>query len=258
MPAVRRIAADPPVLLPARKIFDATGGIAKLLRTAEQDGTPAAIPELPMTRASCLLPALLLACALPAAAAEQRVFRDDFSDRASGWVDTQVADHRAKGIALYDGTGGYQMTPVDDATYGVMLAPRQASGPDVRIDAALFLYTGVGQGTGGVVCRHQDNDNFYAFMVSGSHGAGILKVKDGHATTLARAGFEGAMPNIADVRIGARCDGASLQLLLDGEVIAEATDDDLAAGGAGLVVMGERMAGTSAVFDDFALYQLAP
>ena len=146
-----------------------------------------------MTRATRLLPALLLALALPAAAAEQRVFRDDFSDAASGWVDTQSADHTAKGIALYDGSGGYQMTPVDDSTYGIMVAPRQADGGDVRIDAALFLYTGVGQGMGGVVCRHQDNDNFYAFVASGNHGAGILKVKDGQATTLARASFDGAM-----------------------------------------------------------------
>jgi hypothetical protein len=69
--------------------------------------------------------------------------------------------------------------------------------------------------------------------------------------------FVAAMPNIADVRIGARCDGASLQLLIDGEVAAEATDTDLAAGRTGLLVMGEKMAGTSAVFDDFALYQIA-
>jgi hypothetical protein len=209
-----------------------------------------------MTRRTALS-AALLTVALPAAAADPLVFQDDFADASSGWVDTQVADHRARGIALYDGTGGYQMTPVDDATYGIMAAPRQAAGGDVRIEAALFLYTGVGQGTAGVVCRQRDNDNFYAFMVSGSHGLGILKVEGGQATTLARGQFDGAMPNIADVRIGARCDGSRLQLLVDGEVAAEAEDDAFADGRAGLIVMGEKMAGTSAVFDDFALYQLA-
>ncbi len=208
-----------------------------------------------MTRT--LLPALLLALALPAAAAEQRVFRDDFSDPRSGWVDNQVAHHKAKGFAAYNGSGGYQMTPVDDTTYGVMVAPRQATDGDVRIDAALFLYTGVGQGTGSVVCRHRDNDNFYAFMVSGTHGAGILKVKDGRATTLARGRFEGTMPNIADVRIEARCVGAALQLRVDGKVVAQTSDGDLAQGNAGLIVMGEKLAGTSAVFDDFALVELA-
>jgi hypothetical protein len=79
----------------------------------------------------------------------------------------------------------------------------------------------------------------------------------GRSTPLATAQFDGAMPNIADVRIGARCDGESLQLLLDGAVIAEANDSDLAAGRTGLIVMGEKMAGTSAVFDDFALFQIA-
>jgi hypothetical protein len=210
-----------------------------------------------MIRATRLVSALCLALAVPAFAAERAVFSDDFSDHTSGWVDTQTADHTAMGIALYDGTGGYQMTPVDDATYGVMPAPRQASGGDVRIEAALFLTTGVGQGTAGVVCRHQDNDNFYAFMVSGRHGLGIVKVRGGQATTLASGHFQGLMDNIADVRLGARCEGDALQLTLDGEVVAQAHDGDFAEGRTGLIVMGEKMAGTSAVFDDFALYQIA-
>jgi hypothetical protein len=210
-----------------------------------------------MNRATRLSTALLLALALPALAAERAVFTDDFSSDATGWVNTQVADHNAQGLALYDGTGGYQLTPLDDDTFGVIPAPRQAAGPDVRIDAALFLTTGVGQGTAGVVCRHKDNGNFYAFMVSGGHRAAILKVRGGQASVLAAAPFEGLMPNIADVRLGARCDGSTLQLLLDGEVAAEATDADLSAGRAGLIVLGERTAGTSAVYDDFALYQIA-
>ena len=209
-----------------------------------------------MTRAA-LLSALLLALALPATAAERPVFADDFSDAASGWVDTQVAGHTAQGIALYDGSGGYQLTPLDDDTFGVIPSPRQAAGGDVRIDAAVFLTTGVGQGTAGVVCRHRDNANFYAFMISGAHRAAILKVQGGQASVLATAPFEGLLPNIADVRLGARCEGDSLQLTLDGDVVAEATDGDLASGRAGLIVLGEKTAGTSAVYDDFALYQLA-
>jgi hypothetical protein len=211
-----------------------------------------------MIRRATLLTALLLALAAPALAAERAVFSDDFSDAGSGWVDTQVADHTAQGLALYDGSGGYQLTPLDDDTFGVIPAPRQAAGPDVRIAAAVFLTTGVGQGTAGVVCRHRDNANFYAFMVSGGHRAAILKVQGGQASVLAAAPFEGPMPNIADVRLGARCEGDRLQLLIDDSVVAEATDADLAAGRTGLIVLGEKTAGTSAVYDDFALYQLAP
>lgn len=210
-----------------------------------------------MTRANRLLPTLLLALSLPAAAAERPVFADDFSSEASGWTNTQVADHKARGIALYNGSGGYQMTPVADDTFGIMPAPKQAATGDVRVEAALFLYTGVGNGTAGVVCRHQDNDNFYAFLVTGGHRAAILKIHAGQSTPLATTQFKGTMPNMADVRIGARCDGAALKLTLDGKVVAEASDAALTGGRTGLIVMGEKTAGTNAVFDDFKLFQIA-
>lgn len=213
-----------------------------------------------MPHVSRLAAALALAvtiCALPASAAETPVFSDDFSDPTSGWVNTQAASHTAAGIALYDMAGGYQITPLDDATYGVMRAPRQASGADVRIEAGLFLYTGVGQGTGGLVCRHIDNNNFYAFMVSGAHGYAIMKIKGGQSTILASGRFEGTMPNIADVRIAARCEGANLVMSLDGNEIAKASDGELGTGASGLIAMGEKTAGTSAVFDNFALYQIS-
>ena len=197
--------------------------------------------------------AAILACLVPVLAHAGTVFSDDFSDASSGWVDTQVADHKAIGIALYDGSGGYQMTPLDDTTYGVIRAPKQANTPNVQIEAQLFLSTTVGRGTAGVVCRHQDNSNFYAFMVSGGHGYSIMKVRNGQAESLASGSFEGMMPNIADVRIGARCDGDELVLSLDGEEVARATDADLGKGASGLIVIGERTAGTSAVFDSFEL-----
>lgn len=199
----------------------------------------------------------LLAMTLsPLAMAGAVVFEDDFSNDQSGWPNTQQADHKALGIALYDGTGGYQMTPLDDATYGILPAPRQAKGADVEIETAVFLYTGVGKGTAGVVCRQQDNDNFYAFMVSGGHGYAIMKVVDGQAETLASGRFDGAMPNIADVQISARCEGSSLSMSLDGETVAETDDSSLDRGRAGLIVLGERTAGTSAVFDRFTLSAL--
>lgn len=206
-----------------------------------------------ISRISLVLSAAIVSLTSPGIAAAAGSFSDDFSDPASGWVNTQVADHKANGIALYDGSGGYQMTPLDDATYGIVRSPKQVDGADVRASANVFLYTGVGQGTAGVVCRHQDNNNFYAFMVSGGHGYTILKVKDGQAEQLATGRFEGAMPNIADVQISARCEGENLTLSLDGEEVATASDADLAKGASGLIVMGEKTAGTSAVFDNFEL-----
>lgn len=189
----------------------------------------------------------------PLALASSLVFEDDFSDDQSGWPNTQVADHNAIGMSLYDGSGGYQMTPLDDATYGILPSPRQAKSGDVEIEASVFLYTGVGKGTAGVVCRHQDNDNFYAFMVSGGHGYAILKVEQGQGETLASGRFDGAMPNLADVQLQAVCEGANLTLSIDGDEVAKASDTTFSNGRSALIVLGERTAGTSAVFDRFAL-----
>jgi hypothetical protein len=195
--------------------------------------------------------------AATAAAGEARVFSDDFSSTGSGWQHTPVADHTAKGFSAYDGSGGYQMTPLDDVTLGVSLSPRQAGSGNVRIQADLFLYTGVGAGIGGVVCRHSAGDNYYGFMVSGAHGYAIIKVNGGHPQTLVSGKFEGMMPNIADVSIEAICDGNTLRMSLGGEVVAEISDSAFGSGASGLMVMGEKTAGTSAVFDSFTLSELS-
>ncbi len=209
------------------------------------------------TRLRGAIGAALLTALIPTLALAATVFNDDFSDASSGWIDTQVADYRAIGIALYNGSGGYQMTPLEDGSYGVIRAPKQARSADVSVETQVFLYTGIGRGMAGVVCRHQDNNNFYAFMVSGSHGYSIVKVRDGKLELLAKGSFEAMMQNIAEVEIGARCEGGELAMSLDGKEVARASDGELAKGAAGLIVIGEKMAGTSAVFDRFELGALS-
>ncbi len=190
-------------------------------------------------------------------AAETSVLREDFSDVKSGWDHFHATSDKHKGFSVYNETGGYQMTPVDDNSYGVALAPQQASGADVRVAGEIFLYTGIGVGSGGVVCRYVDAQNFYAFMVSGKHGYGIVKMIDGKITGLTAGSFNGSMPNIAEVKIEGRCQGDKLSLYLDGKSVASANDADLPQGKSGLVVLGEKMAGTSAVFDSFELAELS-
>lgn len=197
----------------------------------------------------------VMAMAAAVGAAEHRVFSDDFSSADSGWTHAPVADHNAKGISLYDDNGGYQMTPLDNVTYGVALAPAQAASANVHAQSDLFLYTGVGAGTAGLICRYS-RGNFYGFMVTGAHEYAIIRVQNDVPTQLASGSFEGMMPNVADVTISARCNGSQLQMALGGEVVAEAQDSEFSSGASGLVVVGEKMAGTSAVFDNFALSEL--
>jgi len=194
---------------------------------------------------------LLAALALPVQAAD--VLRDDFSNPSSGWPHAAATRDSDLGFAVYTDTGSYQLTPVRDQVFGFIAAPKQAAGGDVRIEADLFLYAGIGAGAAGVGCRHADHRNFYAFMARGDAVLMILKIKDGEVTPLAQGTVASVMPGSVDTRLVAECRGDTLTLSAKGGGKLSARDAELAGGSAGLFVIGEKMAGTSAMFDNVVL-----
>lgn len=200
--------------------------------------------------------ALALAIAAPATQAGV-VLRDDFSNPATGWPNHAAARDSDLGFAVYTDTGKYQLTPVHDDTFGFMPAPRQATGGDVRIEADMFLYAGIGSGAAGVGCRFKDHRNFYAFMARGDAVVAIVKVKDGEIVPLAQGRVSQLMAGAVDTRIVAECRGTELRLSTKGGGTIVAKDADFAAGSSGLFVVGEKLAGTSVTFDDVVLDDLA-
>ena len=201
-----------------------------------------------------LAAAVFALAAVPAVAAP--VFSDDFSRKTSGWPNMPAARDTDLGFAVYTDTGRYQLTPVHDHTFGFIAAPRQAAGGDVRIETDLFLYAGIGRGAAGVACRYRDAKNFYAFLARGDAGIVIAKVKNGEATVLAEGRVATVMPGAVDTRLTAECNGGTLRLSAKGGGSLTARDAEFAAGASGLVVIGEKLAGTSGMFDDFALTDL--
>lgn len=200
---------------------------------------------------------LIATVALLAGAAQAApVFNDDFSSNASGWPNMAATRSSDLGFAVYTDSGQYQLTPVQDQVFGFIPAPKQATGGEVRISSDLFLYAGLGAGAGGLGCRHQDHRNFYAFMARGDGIVAILKVKDGKATPLAQGTVKQVMPGAVDTRLIAQCRGATLSLDVEGGASISATDGDFSRGASGVFVIGEKLAGTSAVFDNFTLEQL--
>ena len=195
--------------------------------------------------------ALSLGLALPAAAAE--ILRDDFSSAASGWTNKAATRDSDLGFAVYTDAGQYQMTPVSDSTLGFIAAPRQADGGDVHMESDLFLYAGIGAGSGGLACRFQDHQNFYAFVARGDAVMAIVKVKDGQPTLLAQAKLKSVMPGTVDTRLKVDCSGEELRFSAQDGGSIKARDSEFRSGKSGLVVAGQKMAGTSAVFDNFVL-----
>lgn len=198
--------------------------------------------------------ALLSTAAVCAQAAD--VLRDDFSSSASGWQNKAATHSRDLGFAVYTDSGQYQMTPVADNTFGFVPAPRQADSGNVHIESDLFLYAGIGAGAGGLACRFQDHQNFYAFLARGDATLLILKIKDGKAVPLAKGSVKSVMQGAVDTRFTVECKDDVLHLAArDGSTIS-ARDTDFHSGSSGLLVLGEKMAGTSITFDDFVLSDL--
>ncbi|WP_257386253.1 hypothetical protein [Tahibacter caeni] len=196
--------------------------------------------------------AILLALgAAPAAAAD--LVRDDFSDPASGWQDKAATRSSDLGFAVYTDSGQYQMTPVADGAFGFVPAPHQAADGNVRIQADLFLYAGLGAGAGGLACRFKDHGNFYGFLARGDASLLIVKVKDGKPTPLAQGKVKSIMAGSVDTQLSVECAGDRLRFTARDGSRLEARDTDLTAGQSGLLVLGEKMAGTSAAFDNFVL-----
>lgn len=181
------------------------------------------------------------------------VLSDDFSDTASGWPNMAATRDSDLGFAVYTDSGQYQITPVKDQVFGFIRAPKQAPGGDVTIESDLFLYAGIGAGAGGIGCRHQDHGNFYAFMVRGDAVLMILKIKDGEVTPLAQGRVDTVMPGTVDTRLTIECSGDTLRFGARGAKAITAKDGDFSEGSSGVFVIGEKLAGTSAVFDDFKL-----
>ena len=194
------------------------------------------------------------ALAMPALAAE--LVRDNFSDSASGWQNKAATRDSDLGFAVYTDSGQYQMTPVPDNAFGFVPAPRQATGGDVRVESDLFLYAGIGAGAAGLGCRHQDHRNFYAFMARGDAVLMILKIKDGVVTPLAEGKVKSIMAGSVDTRLSVECQGDTLRLSARGGSTLTARDSEFASGKSGVFVIGEKMAGTSVVFDNFELQQI--
>jgi hypothetical protein len=200
---------------------------------------------------SVLLPVVLgVVSALPATAAS---FSDDFSDTASGWPNMAATRDSDLGFAVYTDSGQYQLTPVKDNVFGFIASPKQASDGNVRIESDMFLYAGIGAGAGGIGCRHQDHGNFYAFMVRGDAVLMILKIKDGEVTPLAQGRVDTVLAGTVDTRLTVECNGDTLRFGARGAKAITARDGDFSAGNSGVFVIGESMAGTSVVFDNFEL-----
>jgi hypothetical protein len=187
------------------------------------------------------------AASAPDPIVEVDIFRDDFSDPSSGWPQEAGAGSSTD----YD-SGGYRIL-VDEpntiywATPGLNFA-------DVTIEVDAEKIAGAEDNYFGILCRYQDNDNFYLFSISSDGYYSIGKYKNGEFSFIHDNGqgysnliHQGKTTN----RLRIDCEGTTLTLYANDSKLATVEDADFTSGDIGLMAAAFDIAGTNILFDNF-------
>ena len=176
------------------------------------------------------------------------VFEDDFSEDTS-WYTEQNSRFS---LELTD--EGYKIS------VNILNAPiwsiRDQSFEDVIVEVDTTRLSGAKSGYSGLVCRHQDEDNYYALVISSDGTYGIAKMEDGEFEFIQEGSDQsGVLKSGAANRLRAECIGEKLSLYANGQLLLQVQDDDFPSGAVGLLA-GTRLDGAVEVFfDNFAIYQ---
>lgn len=175
------------------------------------------------------------------------LFQDDFSDTSSGWDRVNLPD----GVTDY-ANGVYRIRV--NATNTERWAKPGLSFTDVRIEVDATKIAGDDDNIFGTICRYQDNENFYFFIVSSDGYYGIGKFKNDQLLLI---GVD-SMPPSEHINQGnttnhlrSDCVGSTLTMYANGEKLAEFHDSDFSYGDVGLVAGALATPGTDIHFDNF-------
>jgi len=176
------------------------------------------------------------------------LFQDDFSDPSSGWDRI----NQPEGITDYE-DGAYRIF-VNTINTDIWANPGLDFG-DVRLEVEATKVGGNDNNDFGVICRYQDPDNYYFFILSSDGYYGIGKVKDGVQTLIgvdAMPPSEAIIQGDATNRLRVDCIGPLLSLYANDEFLDQYEDTDFSSGDVGLIAgTSPEAPGTDILFDNF-------
>ncbi len=175
------------------------------------------------------------------------LFMDDFSDPKSGW-DTW-SDHISS--VEYD-TGWLRMV-VRQPYFDFRTSPG-LSFQDSKVQVTAAMAGGPVDNLYGLVCRYQDEGNYYTFLVGSDGYGGIARVMDGdfEVITGGKLQFDARIKQAsAPNRLEAQCVGPRLTFLVNDDLIYEVGDPKLIHGKVGLMAGSYQVPGVDIIFDDF-------
>ena len=179
------------------------------------------------------------------------LFQDNFSDTSSGWDKMKDED----GMTDYY-NDSYRIQVNRDNLF-LFANPGQTNLPnDVSIDVDATKQGGSDDNSFGILCRYQDVNNFYRFIVTSDGYAGILLIRDGSGTNLNGENLtpiSTALVGNATNKIRVNCVGTTLSLFVNGEQVLTAQDSTFSNGDVGVFAGTFDIVGTDILFDNFVV-----
>lgn len=186
---------------------------------------------------------------LPNGPPAEVLFQDDFSDPSSGWDQINVEE----GITDYE--NGYYRVQVNTPDTDIWGNPG-LDFTDVTVEVQATKASGPDDNDFGLICRYQDIDNFYFFIISSDGYYGIGKVVEGEQTLIDRDQMqpdESIAQGNATNHLKADCVGSALSLHANGKSLIQVEDTTFASGDVGLIAGTFAQPGTEIHFDDFVV-----
>jgi hypothetical protein len=176
------------------------------------------------------------------------LFQDEFSSKKGCW-DTANSDSGS--TAYLDGQ--YQIA-VNSTQFDVWGNPGLSFAEDISIEVDATKTSGPDSGDYGIICRYQDEQNFYQFMVTADGFYGILMVVNGSQQIISSEDLletETVIQGNASNHLRADCIGETLSFYVNGKLVATVNDSTFTKGDVGLFAGTFDDAGVVAVFDNF-------
>ena len=183
----------------------------------------------------------------PQATQDNQLFLDDFSETKSGW------DRFAGEIGSTDYRNKTYQISVNEPNTDLFANPAKLY-KDTITEVTAARIGGPDNNSFGVICRFQDEKNFYAAQISSDGYAGIFRMKDGIYKLLGQNAMipvPAILGGSAVNTIHFECIGRSLALAVNGAPVDAREDKSFENGDVGLIAGSFEEAGVVIAFDNF-------
>jgi hypothetical protein len=178
------------------------------------------------------------------------LYQDDFSDPDSGWEN--LSDENLGILEYFD---GYYRIEVSGRRKLLYTGPGMNFN-DVHLEADTIKVIGSKDDMYGLVCRAEDENNFYFFIISSDGYFGIGKMVNGEQVLIDMPGMlpsEVISQGKAINHLRADCISDRLDFYVNGKKLKSVKDSDFINGDVGLINGNLRAAKNVVLFDNFSV-----